>query len=207
MRLRAVTDESIIRITSLIPSRLPNLLHFERQGLLELDGRQVFWKKDVPLAMLNASTAIQYNHQLARLYDPKLTDAEQTTVRLRLCGNNWRAALAVWQQLVTATPELTNSAPARQQLLIFSAATLQQLAQAENPSAPAELIYAITESLLPEDFTNLSLSLALAQAAQAVLKSDADFTPPLPQEIREAFRTQLIKTAPQSWKNAVLLGE
>jgi hypothetical protein len=99
---------------------------------------------------------------------------------------------------------LADSAPARRELLTFAVATLQKLAHAKKPIAPEELCTAITENLRSEDFTDLCVSLALAQTAQAIFKADATFTPPLPPEVREAFRTHLIKTAPQSWKDAVL---
>ena len=72
------------------------------------------------------------------------------------------------------------------------------------PTAPAELCTAITENLRAEDFTDLRISLALAQAAKAVLAKDAAFTPPLPADVCEAFHAHLHKTAPQQWREAVM---
>ena len=58
-----------------------------------------------------------------------------------------------------------------------------------------------------EDFSDLRISLALAQAAKAVLAKDAVFTPPLPADIRDAFRAHLLKTAPPEWQKAVMEGK
>jgi hypothetical protein len=99
---------------------------------------------------------------------------------------------------------LTFEILARLELLLMAAATLQQLARAEEPSAPAELCTAITENLRAEDFTDLRISLALAQAAMRVLAKDAAFTPPLPEPVREALLAHLLRTAPESWRKAVL---
>lgn len=119
-------------------------------------------------------------------------------------GRQWRAGLAVWRQLVQETPALVDAAPARRELLLLATVTLLQLAHVEKPSAPTELCTAITENLRTEDFTDLRISLALAQAAARVLAKDAAFSPPLPADIREAFRAHLLKTAPESWREAVL---
>jgi hypothetical protein len=99
---------------------------------------------------------------------------------------------------------LTFKILARRELLLLAAATLQQLARAEQPSAPPELCTAITENLRAEDFTDLRISLALAQAAGRVLDKDGGFNPPLPVEVGEALRAHLKKTAPEPWRKAVL---
>jgi hypothetical protein len=144
--------------------------------------------------------------QLAKLANPNLTPKQRAVLRLQLCakGRQWRAGLAVWRQLVQETPALADAAPARRELLVLAAATLQQLTRAEKPSAPAELCTAITENLRAEDFTDLRISLALAQAAMRVLAKDAAFTPPLPAPVRETLRAHLLKTAPEPWRQAVL---
>jgi hypothetical protein len=99
---------------------------------------------------------------------------------------------------------LTFKILARRELLLLAAAMLQQLARAEKPSAPAELCTAIRENLRAEDFTDLRISLALAQAAMRVLAKDTAFTPPLPEPVREAVRAHLLKAAPESWRKAVM---
>jgi hypothetical protein len=199
-------DGSVIHISCPSPTH-PNLLHFEQQGLLDPAGRAFTWKKELPLEKMNGTTAIHYrDDQLAKLANPNLTPEERAVLRLQLCakGRQWRAGLAVWRQLLHETPALADAAPARRELLLLAAATLQQLARAEKPSAPAELSTAITENLRAEDFADLRISLALAQAAKAVLAKDATFTPSLPEPVREALRTHLLKTAPQPWREAVL---
>ncbi len=204
-RLAAEREGAIIRLTQTTP-RLPNLLHFLQHGLLDLEGRNLVWKQDIPLDTLNAVPPMHYRDDaLERLADPKLTPEGYAVLRLQLCakGNQWRAALAVWRQLVGETPALAESAPARRELLTLAAATLQKLAQAQKPSAPVELCGVLTENLRAEDFADTRVSLPLAEAAWAVLAKWAVFTPPLPADVREAFRAHLLKTAPQSWREAV----
>ena len=132
--------------------------------------------------------------------------------KVRICENKCRpdgipftsSRFVTWRQAVQDSPALADAAPVRRKLLFLAAATLQQLAQAEKPTAPAELCTALTENLRAEDYTDLPISLALAQAAQAVLAKDAAFTPPLAVDVREALRAHLLKIAPQKWKDAVL---
>lgn len=199
---KADVDGTVIRITD-TSARNPNLLHFVEQGLLKINGSEIAWK-NLPIETINASEAIQYSHPMSRLNYKDLPEDERATIRLGMCGNNWRAALSAWYQLVTEWPNLSASALARQQLLIFAAGTLQQHAQAEKPTAPVELLSTIIENLRTEDFIDVRVSLALAEAARAIFKVNATFTPPLPAELREAFRSHLAKTAPPSWKDTIL---
>jgi WD40 repeat protein/serine/threonine protein kinase len=181
--------------------RGPDLLAFEREGYLHMDGRTVAWRATDSLFKARVFRPLHYcRDMLARFANQHLGPAERMSLRVQLCakGNAWRPLPTLWQEAQQAG--VANDPRVRRVFLRHFAIAARSLAVADAPSFPAVVWETLADTLQPEDSSDPVLALALSGAWPVLSLADNVDALALRQPVEAALR----RYAPSGWQDAVM---